>query len=801
MSRVTLVQLENLLLEAANGLGKLDISAKRNYVFALLLIKRCSDVFERSWQDQYDAELARSNDPGEATEAADDPEAYGTEVFVPPDSRWAKLVARSTKMGGHLNAALHGLERHNEDLDGVLRHVDFNQAPDGTQLKDSTLVELVRLFARLRLADEDLEFPDLIGLAYEKVLRAFAESVDSKGGDFYTARSVVRLMVRLAAPRPRDSVYDPCAGSCGMLVYAREHVADHHPGQAHTISLAGQELSTSHWAAGRMNLLLHGIRDADVKLGDTLTEPRHLDGGSPRRFNRILSNPEFSWKDYDPAAASSHDYRRFDHGTSPSADLMFVQHMVASLADDGVAVTVMPHGVLFRDRVEKEIRESLLRADAIEAVIGLGANILHGTGIPICLLILRAPGHKPAHSRGKVLFVNADREYRRGRKQNILGEEHAEKIVRIYEEWREVGGFSRAVPVDELLDDGANLNIRRWVDNTPEPEPQDVSAHLYGGIPRAEVEALTPVFAAYGLDPGAFFADPGDGYLDFLPEGHQATAARVDSLAGDREEVFRAAVDTWWREHAVLLKELPNGGASMAARASLISSFCKTVDSVPLLDEFTAAGIVAEWWADNLADVKVLAAQGSAHLAEAWGASAVAALPVRRVRGKSKPTTGAEWRAVRERPFVQRLLPWYAEQATAAEVAHATLDADVRIAEEEGVTAADLKKLKNDRDAAGKAVDAVAMLLRSLIITEIDGITPERAGQLVVDVFGQDVAARIEVCLEGARRELTAGFQRLADKYETSLEDLERERDEAAARLAAHLHALGYPRRKHQRTP
>lgn len=799
MSRVTLPQLENLLLEAANGLGKLDVSAKRNYVFALLLLKRCSDAFEQAWRRAYDAELARTRDPAEATEAADDPETYGTEVFIPPESRWASLAGRSMGMGGHLNAALHGLEKNNEDLDGVLRHIDFNRAPDGAQLKNAALVELVRLFSGIRLRDEDLEFPDLIGLAYEKVLRDFAESIDSKGGDFYTARPVVRLMVRLAAPRPRDSVYDPCAGSAGMLVYTREYIADHYPGQAHTVSLSGQELSTAHWAAGRMNLLLHGIRDADVRLGDTLAEPRHLDGGVPRRFDRILSNPEFSWKDYDPGVATSRDYRRFDHGTSPSADLMFVQHMVASLADDGMAVTVMPHGVLFRDRAEKEIRESLLRADAVEAVIGLGAGILHGTGIPICLLILRAPGHKPAHSRDKVLFVNADREYRRGRKQNILGEEHAEKIVRTYQEWREISGFSRVVLVKELLDDGANLNIRRWVDNTPEPEPQDVSAHLYGGIPRAEVEALAPAFTAYGLEPAAFFTAPDDGYLDFLPEGHEATAARVDGLAGDREAAFRAAVETWWRKHAVLLEELPVNGAPMAARAALISSFCEVVASIPLLDEFTAAGIVAEWWADNLADVKTLAAQGPAHLVGTWAASAVAALPARRVRGKPKPTTGAEWRAVRERPFIERLIPWYGEGAVAAEAAYAELDTKVKAAEEEGVSAADLKRLKSDRDVAGRGVDAIAGVLPTSIEMETAKLTPEQAAQVVVDVFGRDVTARIEERLEAARRELTAGFRRLADKYETSLEDLEREREKAAARLAAHLRDLGYPRRKPRR--
>jgi type I restriction enzyme M protein len=803
VAKVTLRQLEQLLLDAAELLGKMDVTAKRNYVFALLLLKRCSDAFDEARETVYAEELSRTGSERAAEELADDPDEYTTHVFVPAVSRWTGLVTQTNRLGNRLNDALKGLEEFNTDLAGSLSHIDFNKAPGGERPDDATLVALVRMLSDVRLRDEDLEFPDLIGAVYESVLRQFADQTGSSSGDLYTPRPVVRLMVGLAAPRPRDMVYDPCAGSAGMLVLAREYVADHHPGQGGTVALAGQDVSAAQWVGARMNLLLHGIRDADVQLGDTLAEPRHIAEGRPQRFTRILSNPEFS-AEYDPVAVAANAYGRFRYGVSgKAADLMFVQHMVASLADGGLAVTVMPHGVLFRGGKERAIREGLLRADVIEAVIGLGPGIFAGTGIPACLLLLRAPGGKEAKTRGSVLFINADREYTPGRTQNHLGEEHIEKIARVYREWRTVDRFSCSVPVTDLLAD-ANLNIRRWVDNTPPPEPQDVGAHLYGGVPRTELAAAAPEFGSFALDINDFFVPLDGDYVTFLPEGPEATAERIRAEAADTEAGLRTAFDMWWREHLKLLAELPATGLPMAAREKLLDTFRTTLGTYPMLDEFALTGLVAEWWGDHLEDIKALTAGGPLRVVQGWAVSVDTMLAPRRVKGgKTKNRSAAERREALAHPLVGRLLP---DQLVAVERLageHAALDAEIKAAaadegdETDGleISAAELAKKKTQRTKVKRALDQLERTFPAMLAQAVADISADRAEEVVLDILHADLLARLDARLEAARRAVVQRYRTLAGKYEISLTQLERRRDTATARLATYLDELGYPRR------
>ena len=773
----------------------MDASEFKEYIFGALFLKRASDEFDVEREAVLARQRALGRSAEEAQARAADPDSYTDTFFVPELAHWSYLRNDvHHQVGDGLNKALAALEESNRSLEGVLQHIDFNRRVGNTTVSDRKWRDLIDHFSEYSLRNEDFEFPDLLGAAYEYLIRDFADSAGKKGGEFYTPRPVVRLMVRLVDPEPGMSVYDPCSGSGGMLIYAANHVAEE-GGDPTDLVLAGQENNGTTWSISKMNMLLHGIPDADLRNDDTLANPAHVEYGELQRFDRVITNPPFS-QNYDMADMAHQ--ARFRYGYTPEggkkADLMFLQHMLAVLRPKGLVATVMPHGVLFRGGTEGDIRRQIIEDDLLEAVIGLAPNLFYGTGIPAAILILRAKNSKPPERRGKVLFINADRDYGEGRAQNHLRPRDEEKITAAYRDFADVDGFASVVTIDELADNDFNCNIRRYADNSPPPEPHDVRAHLHGGVPMAEIDAASELLERVGMAAlEDLFADRGDGYADWRhdissAEGREAAHGAIGCAAAQR----RAASPwpEWWADTVEpLLLALPDSDSLSGLRQRLTMSFVEQMAPAEMSPS-EAAGMAATWWDESVHELQTALSRGWKAVIEAWLTTTEASHGNRGAPDLADQTA-IKLLAISEldsRTDIAVELSDINAELTAAETSEAE-DGEAAAA---APSPADIKKMKTKRAKLKRTLKEIDGSLLAVARRTFEAMLSADASSLAIGVLRSRFERLAADHLAAIERDAITRYDNLVAKYSLALQDLEAQRDSAVARLEKHLKELGY---------
>ncbi|TYB43395.1 type I restriction-modification system subunit M [Actinomadura chibensis] len=789
--------------------GGMDASQYKDYVLTLLFVKYVSD------------------------KAKADPYAS---IEVPEGGSFDDLVDLKGKpdIGEKINDAIRRLADAN-DLQGIINNADFDD-PDklgrGKELVDR-LTKLVGIFQDLDFTGSRAEGDDLLGDAYEYLMRHFATESGKSKGQFYTPAEVSRVMaalLQIPADAPRSTtVYDPTCGSGSLLL----KVADAAP---NNLTVYGQEKDNATRALAVMNMILHGNATADIKQGDTLTSPRFVRNDELDTFDFLVANPPFSVKSW--TSGLENDYRRFDgYGRPPekNGDYAFLLHMIKSLKPTGRGTVILPHGVLFRGNVEATIRKTLIEKGYIKGIIGLPANLFYGTGIQACIIVL---DKRDARDRTGIFMIDASRGFAKDGPKNRLRPRDMHQIIDAFVNQKEIEGYSRMVPLSEIADakNDYNLNIPRYIDGSEPEDVQDLGAHIKGGVPNRDLDALRPYWEAFPSLRTALFKPLREGYSELAVE----RAEIQSTINGSPEyEAFASTttgtVEHWWRTQ----RELLEGITATTRPADLIHELGETLLDAfrkrPLIDEYGVYEQLMSYWNNVMHDDVALI------MAEGWDDAA-----------KPRPTIENKARRLNETPdlvigsgrgakkYKIDLIPpslivaryFAAEQAAVDELNTLAEQAGQAVEEfieensgEEGPLAAAMENDKISKALASARLKAAryadpkgdeTRALQELIglynaeaeakkaakeaQAELDRRTFARYAELSIEeiqslVIDDKWGARFE---RGAQAELGVLIRKLvdrltvlADRYAETLGDLDAEVEKLSARVMGHLTTMG----------
>jgi type I restriction enzyme M protein len=450
---MTLQQLEKYLWGAATALrGTIDAGDYKQYIFPLLFFKRICDVYE----EEFEQALKESDGDLEYASFAEN-----HHFMVPENAHWNKVRETTVNVGMALQEAMREIEKANPDtLYGIFGDASWTNKD---RLSDEILNNLVEHFSKHKLNLKNVP-DDQLGNGYEYLIKEFADDSGHTAAEFYTNRTVVKLMTMIMDPQPGESVYDPTCGSGGLLLNCALHLKDEGK-EYRTLKLYGQEINLLTSAIARMNMFLHGIEEFQIVRGDTLANPAFLENDELKKFNVILANPPYSIKAWDQKAFINDTYGRNLWGTPPQgcADYAFQQHMHKSLnLENGRSISLWPHGILFRD-AEAEMRRKMIEEDLVECVIGLGPNLFYNSPMEACLLITKT--NKEESKKGKVLIINAVKEVKQDKNIGFLEQKHINRIFQSYKAFNDEDGFCKVLKTEEILGNRGSLNIAQYVSN------------------------------------------------------------------------------------------------------------------------------------------------------------------------------------------------------------------------------------------------------------------------------------------------------------------------------------------------
>ena len=802
-------QLYSSLWQSCDELrGGMDASQYKDYVLTLLFMKYVSD------------------------KAAS---ARGSLIDVPKGASFADMVALKgdKEIGDKINKIIARLAEAN-DLKGVIDQADFNddgKLGSGKEMQDR-LSKLVGIFDGLDFRTNRAEGDDLLGDAYEYLMRHFATESGKSKGQFYTPAEVSRIMAQVigierAGELREPTVYDPTCGSGSLLIKAADEAG------TSRLAIYGQEMDVATWALARMNMILHGHPTAELWRGNTLSAPNFKNkNGSLRTFDFAVANPPFSAKSWSSGLDPAHDeFGRFEYGIPPAknGDYAFLLHLVASLKSTGKGAIILPHGVLFRGNREADIRRNLVQRGLIKGIIGLPANLFYGTGIPACIVVI---DKEHAHARTGIFMVDASKGFLKDGNKNRLRSQDIHKIVDVFTRQTELPRYARMVPVAEIASpaNDYNLNLPRYIDASEPEDLQDLDAHLNGGIPARDIDALDAWWRVFPTLRKALFQ--GDGRESYLEPRVPAHELKATVIGHPEFKAFAERVagvfEAWRASHAPALQGIKIDDRPRELIHTLSEDLLVRFADLPLVSRYDVYQRLMDYWAETMQDdVYLIAADGWQEAAQPRG---IVEDKARNIKEIPDLTIGRKKYKMDLVPPVLVIARFFAKEQAAVEALQAKQEAAAQALEEfveehrgaEGLLAEAtndkgkvpkggvkdrLKDLDGEaesdeeRDAlerclmlidaeseASKAVKEAQAALDEKVLARYGKLTKTEIKTLVVeDKWLASLRAAIDGEVQRVTQQLAGRVKELEERYARSLPELEREVEALNARVEEHL--------------